>query len=93
MVTLTDKVSVSKDVLASEVENEIVLLNQATGKYFTLDDVGTRMWKLIVQHGQLAPVKQALLAEYDVEAQQLEQDLLTLTDKLVANALLQIDAA
>ena len=93
MVTLTDKVSVSKDVLASEVENEIVLLNQATGKYFTLDDVGTRMWKLIVQHGQLEQVHQTMLAEYDVEPQQLEQDLLALTDKLVANALLQMDAS
>ena len=49
MATLADKVSVSKDVLASEVENEVVLLNQATGKYFTLDETGTRIWKLIVQ--------------------------------------------
>ena len=34
-----------------------------------------------------------MLAEYDVEPLQLEQDLLALADKLVANALLQIDAA
>jgi hypothetical protein len=93
MASLADKVSVSKDVLVSEVENEAVLLNQATGKYFTLDEIGTRIWKLIVQHGQLAQVHQAMLAEYDVDPQQLEQDLLTLTDKLVANALLQIDAS
>lgn len=93
MATLADKVSVSKDVLVSEVENEAVLLNQATGKYFTLDEIGTLIWKLIIQHGQLEQVHEAMLAEYDVDPQQLEQDLLALTDKLVANALLQIDAA
>ena len=93
MVTLKDKASVVKDVLASEVEDELVLLNQETGKYFSLDATGTRMWELIVQNGQLEQVKQAMLAEYDVEPEQLEQDLLKLVDKLVANALLQIDAA
>ena len=93
MITLKDKASVVKDVLASEVEDELVLLNQETGKYFTLDATGARMWKLIVQNGQLEQVKQAMLAEYDVEPEQLEQDLLKLVDKLVANALLQIDAA
>ncbi len=93
MATLADKVSVSKDVLVSEVENEAVLLNQATGKYFTLDEIGVRIWQLIVQHGQLEQVHQAMLAEYDVDPQKLGQDLLDLTDKLVANELLQIDAS
>ena len=93
MVTLKDKASVVKDVVASEVEDELVFLNQETGKYFNLDATGTRMWKLIVQNGQLEQVKQAMLAEYDVEPEQLEKDLLKLVDKLVANALLQIDAA
>jgi hypothetical protein len=93
MATLEDKISISPDVLVSEVENEAVLLNQKTGKYFTLDDVGTRIWKLVAQNGQLKPVFQALLIEYEVDPQRLEQDVLALVDQLAANDLLKINAA
>jgi hypothetical protein len=92
MSGLSEKVRVKKGIVFNEVAGEAVLLNKETGKYFTLDEVGARMWKLITQFGDLQPVYQALLEEYDVDPQRLEEDLLALTDKLVANALLEIVA-
>jgi hypothetical protein len=97
MLTLETKISIPKDVLfhevADEEADEMVLLNLVNGKYFSLDDVGTRMWLLMTEHGQLKAVHQALLEEYAVDPQQLEQDLLALTDRLVVNGLLQISEA
>ena len=90
MITLDTKISIPKDVLFQEVHDEMVLLNLSSGKYFNLDDVGTRIWMLMTKHGQLKAVHQAMLEEYAVEPQQLEQDILELTDQLVANELLQI---
>jgi hypothetical protein len=90
MLSLEATVRVPEDVLFHEVENEMVLLNLARGNYFSLDDVGTRMWLLLGEHGQLKAVHQALLAEFTVDPGQLEQDLLELTDRLLANGLLQI---
>ena len=90
MPTLDSKINIPNDVLASEVDDEMVLLNLVSGKYFSLDDIGTRMWQLIKKHRQLKAVHQELLEEYKVDSQQLEQDLLALTDKLAANGLLQI---
>lgn len=87
---LDSTVTVAKDVLFREVAGEAVLLNLVTGKYFGLDAVGTRMWALLAEHGQIAPAYQALLAEYDVNPDQLQHDLLALVDKLSANELLQI---
>ena len=90
MSTLETRISIPKDVLFHEVDEEMVLLNLVSGKYFSLDDVGTRMWALMTEYEQLKAVHQALLEEYKVDPQQLEQDLLALTDKLAANGLLQI---
>ena len=90
MPTLETRISIPKDVLFHEVDEEMVLLNLVSGKYFSLDDVGTRMWALMTEYEQLKAVHQALLEEYKVDPQQLEQDLLALTDKLAANGLLQI---
>jgi len=89
--SLESKVTIPSDVLFREVAGEAVLLNLATGKYFGLDAVGTRMWALLAEHSQVAPAYHALLAEYDVSADQLRHDLLTLVDNLSANALLQIN--
>jgi hypothetical protein len=94
MITLETRISIPKDVLFHEVADdtadEMVLLNLTDGKYFSLDDVGTRMWLLLSEHGQLKPAYQALLKEYDVEPQQLEQDLLALAERLVEHGLLQV---
>jgi hypothetical protein len=96
MLTLYTKVSIPENVLFHEVSDEfvdeMVLLNLTSGKYFSLDDVGTRMWQLLGEGGELKAVHQALLEEYTVEPQQLEKDLLELADRLVANGLLQINA-
>ena len=97
MLTLESKVSVPKEVLFHEVADEevdeMVLLDLVHGLYFSLDDVGARMFVLITEHGELKAVHQALLEEYMVDPQQLEQDLLALTERLVANGLLQISAS
>jgi hypothetical protein len=93
MTTLADKLSISKDVLLSEVNDEAVLFNQSTGKYFTLDEIGTQIYKFTLRYGWLAQVHQAMLAEYNVDPKQLEQDLLTLTDQLIANGLLKLDVS
>lgn len=97
MLSLESKVSVPKEVLFHEVADEdvdeMVLLDLVHGLYFSLDDVGARMFVLISEHGELKTVHQALLEEYAVDSQQLEQDLLELTGQLVANGLLQISAS
>ena len=90
MTGLDQNLIISKDVWVSEVSGEAVLLNTTTGKYFTLDEIGARMWKLISQHGQLEPVYQALLGEYDVAPQKLEEDLLALAKLLIEKGLVQI---
>ena len=97
MLTLESRIIIPKDVLFHEVADdatdEMVLLNLVNGKYFSLDDVGTRMWLMMTKHGQLKAVHQALLEEYEVDPRKLELDLLALADRLVANGLLQISEA
>jgi hypothetical protein len=50
--------------------------------YFGLDPVGTRLWQLIESHGELRPVLDAAVAEFDVERDVLARDLLELVGGL-----------
>lgn len=92
MTTLQSKISIPEDVMFREVKGEAVILNIANGKYYGLDDVGTRMWALLAEHGHLEPAYQALLAEYDVQPEVLEADLIRLVDELTAQGLVMLDA-
>ncbi|MBC7233754.1 MAG: PqqD family protein [Chloroflexi bacterium] len=91
MVTLESRVGVNRDVLFRDLGGEAVLLNLQSGKYYGLDEVGTRMWSLLVQHGKVRQAYDALLAEYDVSEERLQEDLLDFVDELVSHGLLQVD--
>lgn len=90
MVTLAARVTIPEAVLFQELAGEAILLHQGTGKYYGLNEVGTRMWMLIAELGALQQVYEQLLAEYDVSAEQLRRDFLALVDDLVHHALVEI---
>lgn len=84
------KVSVPADVLMTEADGEAVLLNLESGQYYSLDGVGTRMWRLLAEHGQIEAAIQALLQEYDVAEAALRQDVQELVQTLASERLLQL---
>ena len=82
---------VNPSTMHRELQGEGVLLQLDTGKYFGLDEMGQRMWELIVAHGDFDRVVQALLEEYDVEREVLAADLTRLVDELRASSLIEIE--
>jgi hypothetical protein len=72
-----------------ELDGESVFLNLNLGQYFGLDEVGTEMWKAVTSAPSVQSAYEALLREYDVEAEQLRQDLSDLLEKLVAHGLVE----
>ena len=91
MASLASSITIPDDVLFRDLEGEAVILSTESGKYYGLDEVGTRMWNLLSQHGRIEPAYRALLAEYDVAEDTLQQDLLDLVDKLIDEGLLRLD--
>ena len=82
---LTDKLSVSGDVVAREVGGETILLDLASGTYIGLNTVGARIWNLIeeVDGVSLAEVCDKLLEEFDAQRYVVELDVLNLSGKLL----------
>lgn len=91
MATLESKISIPKDVVFRDVDGEAVILNLETGQYYGLDEVGTRMWDLLAEHGQVGAACRAMLDEYDVSEEQLKLDMLRLIDDLVSHGLVQVE--
>ncbi len=88
--SLPKRVVIPPDVLSRELDDEGVLLNLETERYFTLDDVGIRMWQLLAEHGDVETVVAQLLDEYDVDESTLRHDLADLIAELVKANLMTV---
>src|SRR5438876_972520 len=85
-----DRATAPKHVLVRPVDQESVLLNLETERYFGLDETGTRMWQLLTTSPDIDAAYQELLAEYDVQPELLRENLTELVGHLVEHGLLQI---
>lgn len=80
---LTDRFTVSEDVVAREVGGEMVLLDLNSGQYFGLDTVGGRIWELLSNRPQsLKELSDLIEAEFDAPRERIEADLMTLATQL-----------
>jgi hypothetical protein len=93
MVMFSDKVNVPGHVLVRFLDKEAVLLNIETERYFGLDETGARMWQLATTAANIDAAYQALLSEYDVDAQTLREHLSELLEKLADNGLLTVTSS
>lgn len=87
-VSFSTRARTAPDVMIQEVGDESVLLDLKTERYLGLNEVGTRMWRVLLESDSIQAAYETLLAEYDVTPQLLEEDLRDLLDRLLANALI-----
>ncbi|HEV8187295.1 MAG TPA: PqqD family protein [Pyrinomonadaceae bacterium] len=87
-ISFSDRVVVPDGVLISHLQEEAVILNLESERYFGLDDVGTRFLTVLTSSESIEAAYEALRQEYDVEPQALRADLRELVEKLVDQGLL-----
>ena len=86
---LSDRFTVSNDVVAREVGGEMVLLDLESGQYFGLDKVGGRVWELLSERPQdLAELCDQIETEFDAPREVIEADILELAAHLLDQALI-----
>ena len=87
-ISFTDRVAVPDGVLISHLQEESVILNLESERYFGLDDVGTRFLTVLTTSESIDAAYETLRQEYDVDPQALRDDLRELVEKLVDQGLL-----
>jgi Coenzyme PQQ synthesis protein D (PqqD) len=90
-IALASRIVLSKDQVSCDLAGEAAILNVKSGVYFGLDPIGARIWHLIKQHGRVDAVRDAILAEYDVEPARCEADLLALLSRMAEAGLIEVD--
>jgi hypothetical protein len=89
-VSLDSVICTARDVIHSNLADEIVLLDLKSGVYHGLESVGARIWELLASPVSVRGIRDTLLEEYEVDPRQCEQDLLKLMRELRRHGLVEV---
>lgn len=82
MKFLEKTITISENSVVQEMGTGIVILNLNTERFYEVNEVGKRFWELLTDHQEYLTALSILQDEYDVSAEQLQDDMARLIDDL-----------
>lgn len=89
-INLNTTVVRSTDILASAVDDALVMMDIEGGQYFSLDPIGADIWERLAEPVQVADLCALLGQTYDVAPEVCQDDVLKLLNDMVTDKLLVI---
>jgi hypothetical protein len=87
MIALEIRPMRADGILAQRSADSLILLNPDSGQYYTLDEVGARVWELCDGSHCVVEVVSAVHAEYDAPLKSIQTDVLELLEDLAREQL------
>ena len=87
LVRPTARFRQSTDVSSATHGDRTVLLDLRSEQFFSLDDVGHRIWELLGRQASIDEIVIELVAVYDAPAEQIRTDVATFVTTLVRDRL------
>ncbi len=84
-------VSVAKHLVAAEAQDDTIILDPVASRYFGLAEVGSRVWDLLQTPRRVGDLRDAIVAEYEVDPDVALADLLRLVTELAEAGLVDVD--
>jgi hypothetical protein len=80
----------AEDIVSCDLDGQTVHMSFAQGNYYGMDPVGSRIWALMETPLSVSEIYAALLAEFEVEREQCERDLLAFLNELAQENLIKV---
>lgn len=76
--------------VSSDLGGETVILELDRGVYFGLTGAGPRIWELLRDPRRVSEIRDAVVAEFEVETDRCQRDLLDLLARMVERGLVEV---
>lgn len=76
-----------EDLVAANMDGELVMMSIERGEYFGIDGVGPRIWELLADPTTIEQLVAAICAEYDIDETTCQADIIVFVEQLLSNEL------
>lgn len=93
-LTSDSTVVASGSLVSADIgEGEVILLHLENGRYFGLQEVSARVWKLLENPITVREIERVLLDEYEIEVERCHDEVLRLLSDLLDEGLVEVSDA
>ncbi|NTY10685.1 lasso peptide biosynthesis PqqD family chaperone [Exiguobacterium sp. JMULE1] len=79
-----------EDILASEMDGEIVMMSVTQGKYFSIGQSGVAIWGLLDQERTVTELVHLLRERYEVDEERCRKEVTRFVELLVQKELVEV---
>lgn len=91
MININSIISKNDSLVASELDDGLVMMSLENNSYYGLDEIGKRVWEILDNKTSVDNLLLDLMSEYNVSRQECEQDILDLLESLQKENLIVIE--
>ncbi|MEE9391659.1 MAG: PqqD family protein [Planctomycetota bacterium] len=88
-ITTSSTVVAIKEQVSCDLSDDTVVLHLKSGVYFKLNEVGARIWELLVSPRGFLDLQEIIVSEFEVSAEQCEGDLIKILGELAKHGLVE----
>jgi Coenzyme PQQ synthesis protein D (PqqD) len=89
-LSLESIIVANTEQVSQALEGETFILSLKNSAYYGLDPIGTHLWTLLRAPRRVSQLRDALVTEYEIEAEQCERDLLELLENMRVEGLIDV---
>jgi hypothetical protein len=90
VITAETIIGRSSEVVASDIDGEVVMMSIEKGKYYGMDLIASRIWELLGKQIKVADLIGMLTQEYKVSREDCERDVMPFLNDLLKEKLIEI---
>ena len=90
-ISMETLVSQKENIDASELDGEKVMMNFEKGKYFVMNDIGSRIWDILNTPTSVNKIVLILLSEYDVDQETCEKTVIEFLERVYDEELINVN--
>ncbi len=79
------------DFVTSNLDEDTVMMSISQGKYYGLDETGSRIWQLLQRPIAVTEIIEVLAREYTGPLELIQKDVLAFLEKLLQKRIITID--
>lgn len=91
MLTKETTIKKSPNAIESEIDGDVVLMNLDNNEYYSMDNIGSTIWKMLEEPKTIAEILEQLMEIYDVSAETCEKDTMKFLNQLLDKKIIVAD--